>query len=175
MDSVSRAEIRLIAAELAEVNNPARRDELLQALEFILQQEEAGQSNTDPAHLFPYSITREIDCVAYPAIYHVDLVPQRTFVMGGLYLDGALASLSRPDKRWGCNVHGHVSVGCEIMGQPLNLRGRICQTGLSIWFGVSGAAGQHTVTLLGNAYDPYRAGAAISLSGIQDMLAYLGT
>ena len=136
MDQVSLGEIRLLSRELGALSpwDRERRDELLQAIEFILEQEEAGQRAVDPSLLVATSMETKVS-FSKSGHAHVELMPMlRTFVAGGLYVEGELISLCRS---WGSGPFGvteGIQVGHEHYNHPLEIRGQVVQMGHLVAF-----------------------------------------
>jgi hypothetical protein len=136
MDQVSIGEIRLLSRELGALSvwDRERRDELLQALEFILQQEEAGQRGVDPALLVACSLETQVTFLKSGSCAVVMPTQYPVFIAGGLYVEGELISLCRS---WGSGpfgISGGLRVGPEPFNNPLEIRGKAIPPGIPVAF-----------------------------------------
>lgn len=143
MDTVSMQEIRLIARKLASFRvggeeDKERRNELLQSLEFILEQEEQQQHDT--SKLIPYSVESYGRFSLIPGDkprcdLNVSLVPHFTMVIRGLYINGepALFGSHECDTPKHFALHG-LRLGNIMIEQPILLRGQIMQVGTPLHF-----------------------------------------
>ncbi len=141
MDQTSIGELRLLTKELSGIwgyYEQKRREEIMQAIDSIIEMEESNRHGITPDRLVSHSLNVAVRR-GQPEDFSAMLEPSYDFLIGGLYIEGELVSLAQNSsgKRIydpGFGVRLRLSVGSTIYKHPLEMRGQICKARQQICF-----------------------------------------